>query len=389
MIEVLGRRGTRTPGGGGVAPPAPPVNTVAPVVSLPALYEIGETASGTNGTWTGATSFEYRWTLRGVVMGSATANTFQLLGADLGGVGPALTSELFGDALFASGQGPDVQMEVRATGPGGVSAWVPSSNSLRFDWAQYADVYQLIDERGQTFSGSDLTIWANQGAVAGTYTGIFGNYAQSGTPINGFSSPRLNGTSTRLNSTMTARNLVGGSPLDGTRYAMLVRVARFYGFPAGGAGDANVWQAGVQVPDASSGNLAFNGQRDAAGTFTARSGVNANVAPTGYRVSNLTVGSDTGVHVQETLLGGGTLVERWDGVAGGSATFNGHSSAPGAGNTTTLGCSYQPVPTFFLNADLATEVCLASGSPFSSAKINTIRAVLAGKYGAATGYTYP
>lgn len=65
--------------GGGVAPPA---NSVAPVVSGTSV--VGQTLSTTDGTWSGSPTFTYQWTRDGVNIGSATANTYLLVTADIG-----------------------------------------------------------------------------------------------------------------------------------------------------------------------------------------------------------------------------------------------------------------------------------------------------------------
>ncbi len=61
---------------------APPVNTVAPVVSGTA--EIGQTLSTTDGTWTGDPTivFTYQWKRAGANIGGATASTYLLAAAD-------------------------------------------------------------------------------------------------------------------------------------------------------------------------------------------------------------------------------------------------------------------------------------------------------------------
>lgn len=379
------RRGIRSISGNGVVTP-PPTNTVPPSITqpVPGVFEIGDTLTGNTGTWLNATSFEYRWNLRGTLITGATASTYQLLGVDLGGVGPALTSELFGDALFSSGQGPTVGLEVRATGPGGTSAWVAASNEVRFDWAQYASqITQLLDERGITASGGFVDAWANQGSVVTSFTQTLTVRPATGRTINGFTAPDFDGVNDRLDSTATCRSfLCPGTTLDNTRYLYLWRVADVDAF--------NTAADGVrpsQLPDVNSGNCAFTTQKDAAGTLTAWTAMNANVAPTGYRASSQT--GTTGVHFQETRLGGGAIVGRWDGADGSSATFNGHTTAPGAGNTTRVGANYSAAPGQFFNGAIGTEIAWAATVAITSKQLNTIRAVLAGKYNVTTGYTYP
>jgi hypothetical protein len=65
-----------------------PVNTVAPVIS--GTMQIGQTLTGTTGTWTGtpAPAFTYQWKRAGVSIGGATASTYVQIAAD---EGPAIT----------------------------------------------------------------------------------------------------------------------------------------------------------------------------------------------------------------------------------------------------------------------------------------------------------
>ncbi len=367
--------------GGGRAVVPPPVNLVAPTVSVPALYEIGATATCTTGTWSNATSYTYQWYIRGVAITGATSSTYQLLGADLGGTGPALTSTLFGDSSFSSGQGPPLTCNVAASGPGGSAAAVASSNNVRFDWSQYSSITQLLDERGITASGGVVDAWANQGSVSTSFTATLAVRPATGRTVNGFAAPDFDGTNDHMNSTATCRSFVSpGTTLDNTRYLYLWRVADIdaYNTAADGVRPS-------QLPDSGSGNCAFSTQKDVAGTLTAWTATWANVAPTGYRSSSQT--GTTGIHVQETRLGGGSIIQRWDGTDASSSTFNGHTSAPGAAATTCVGRNYST--TQYFNGAIATEIAWAASSAITSVQLNTIRAVLAGKYAVSTGYTYP
>lgn len=61
---------------------APPVNLTAPVIS--GTVRIGSTLSTTNGTWDNTpTSYTYQWTRNGSPIGSATANTYSVVAADI------------------------------------------------------------------------------------------------------------------------------------------------------------------------------------------------------------------------------------------------------------------------------------------------------------------
>jgi hypothetical protein len=69
----------------GAVLPAVPVNTVVPAITGTA--QVGETLSGSDGTWTNTpTSYAYEWLANGTPIGGATANTFLLTGAQLGEV---------------------------------------------------------------------------------------------------------------------------------------------------------------------------------------------------------------------------------------------------------------------------------------------------------------
>lgn len=90
---------------GGVAPPAAPVNTAAPVLTMPNGL-IGDTITVDDGTWTGSPdSYEYRLYVDGVLTW-VTSNTFVLTSAEAG-------LELY--------------YEVRAHNALGWSAWVASN----------------------------------------------------------------------------------------------------------------------------------------------------------------------------------------------------------------------------------------------------------------------
>lgn len=378
-------RGFGIPQSGGGGAVAPPVNTVAPLVSVPALYEIGVTATCDGGTFTGSgVTKTYQWYIRGVAITGATSSTYVLLGADLGGSGPTLTSELFGDASFSAGQGPPLTCGVTATNAGGSTAEIASSNNVRFDWAQYsANITQLMDERGITSSGGFIDAWANQGSVSASFTATLTTRPATGRTVNGFAAPDFDGTNDVLNTTATCRSFVSpGSSMDNTRYLYLWRIADIDAF--------NTAADGVrpsQLPDVGSGNMAFSTQQDAAGTLTAETAAYAGVAPTGYRISSQT--GTTGTHVQETRLVPGTITQRWDGTDASAATFNGHTTAPGAAHVTRIGANYSTTPNQWFNGAIGTEIAWAATSAITSAELNTIRAVLAGKYGVTTGYVAP
>jgi hypothetical protein len=60
-----------------------PVNTAVPTISGTA--QVGQTLTGTNGTWTNSpTSYAYQWNRAGVAIGGATASTYVPVAADIG-----------------------------------------------------------------------------------------------------------------------------------------------------------------------------------------------------------------------------------------------------------------------------------------------------------------
>lgn len=373
------RRHVRAARQSGTVPP--PVNTVAPSVSLPALYEVGEVATCDPGTWTNANTFEYQWYIRGVAIAGATSNTYTLLGADLGGSGPATTAALFGDTSSSNGEGPPLTCGVVATGAGGVSDEVASSNDVRFDWAQYPLITQLIDERGLTSSGGFYDAWANQGSVATSWTASLTLRPAVGRTINGFPAPDFDGSNDEMNTTATSRSFIcPGTTLDNTRYVYMWRVADTDTFNTAGNGTRP-----SQLPDNASGNMAFNTQLDTAGVLTSSTGANASVAPTGYRLSS--VAAALGIACQETRLGGGSIDSKWNGADGTTATFNGNTAAPAAANTTSIGRNYTTTQKY--NGAIATEICWADTNPIPNKSLQTVRAVLQGKYNVATGVVAP
>ena len=62
-----------------------PVNLTLPTIT--GTVQVGQTLSGTNGTWSNSpTGYTYRWLADGVAIGGATANTFLLTTAQIGKV---------------------------------------------------------------------------------------------------------------------------------------------------------------------------------------------------------------------------------------------------------------------------------------------------------------
>jgi len=59
-----------------------PQNTAAPSIS--GTQRLGETLTGSNGTWLGSPSFTYQWLRNGVEIGGATSSTYVITASDLG-----------------------------------------------------------------------------------------------------------------------------------------------------------------------------------------------------------------------------------------------------------------------------------------------------------------
>jgi hypothetical protein len=104
---------------------APPVNTVAPVISG-SVGTIGATLATTNGTWTGAVTFTYQWQKAGL----------DGIFADIGGA-TSTTSP----AQAAGDQGPGFRCRVTATNTTGstsafsnVLAYTPTGDTGVVDW---------------------------------------------------------------------------------------------------------------------------------------------------------------------------------------------------------------------------------------------------------------
>jgi hypothetical protein len=102
--------------------PAVPVNSVLPVITGTA--KVGQTLSGSNGTWTNTpTGYAYQWLAGGANIGGATANTFLLTSAQIGAV---ITFTV--TASNAGGSGTPAT----SLGTGSVIA---GTNPLANDWA--------------------------------------------------------------------------------------------------------------------------------------------------------------------------------------------------------------------------------------------------------------
>jgi len=356
----------------------PPANTVAPSISLPGLYEVGQTATVNPGTWLNATSYEYRYYSRAVLIAGASAVTYQLLGADLGGTGPALTATLFGDA---TGIGPPLTAEVRATGLGGTSAWVATSNSLSCAWSQYSAVIPFImDERGQTYTGASLDSWASQGSVAATFTAAGAVRPVSGRTINGWVAPDFDGSDDRMVvGSVNTQAIIGTNPTN----LYMWQVSEWDEFSA----VATVGFRPGWLQNVGSGSFAGLNQQDNAGVFTAQCTLNGG----SYVSSTQATAGETGIHVQEAAFSGGEIVGRWDGVNIPAATV---ASIPaistiGGALGTQIGATYASSPAAWFNGATAMLLAAVSSTPLTATQLNTIRAMVAGKYNVTTGVEDP
>ena len=126
--------GGRRPGGGrgrrygfrGIgAAGAAPVNVVAPVISVPGAFLIGETASCTTGTWTGspAPTFTFQWQRAGGDIVGETASTYT--------------------PLVAADMGADITCDVTATNAAGTGT--ATSNALAFHPSQLTGAFAFYD----------------------------------------------------------------------------------------------------------------------------------------------------------------------------------------------------------------------------------------------------
>lgn len=142
-------------------------------VSVSGTVEVGATLSVTA---TGATS--YQWKRAATFggggaysnIGGATSSTYTAVAADIG-------YDIKCDAINAYGT-------------------TTSSNSLRtaaLETYLGSTCKILLDERNQTYSGSDLTTWAAAGSSLASFLGT-GHAPQSGRTINGYNAPDFNGS---------------------------------------------------------------------------------------------------------------------------------------------------------------------------------------------------
>jgi hypothetical protein len=120
--------------------PAVPVNSVIPVIT--GTTQVGDTLSGTNGTWSNSpTGYAYQWLAGGVNIAGATANTFLLTSAQIGAV---ITFQV--TASNAGGSGSPAT----STATGAVIS--AALNALATDWAS-----RVVTNGGAAPSGGTVT----------------------------------------------------------------------------------------------------------------------------------------------------------------------------------------------------------------------------------------
>jgi hypothetical protein len=179
-----------TGGGTVTAGASAPTNTVAPAIT--GTLQQGQTASVSNGTWTGSpTSYAYQWTRNGSNITGATSATYVMVLAD---VGTTL------GCLVTATNGAGSSSPVAATGGGTVIIAAPVNSVLP------AITGSLV--QGSTVSVSQGT-WTNSPA---SYTY---QWTRNGSPIGGATSstyllagPDVGNT---IGATVTASNAGGSS----------------------------------------------------------------------------------------------------------------------------------------------------------------------------------
>jgi hypothetical protein len=123
--------------------PEVPVNSTVPVITGTA--QVGQTLSGSDGTWTNTpTSYAYQWLANGTPIGGATANTFLLTSAQLGD-----TITFTVTASNAGGSGSPATSSA-------TSAVIAAENALATDWAA-----RVVAHGGASPSSGTVTAISN------------------------------------------------------------------------------------------------------------------------------------------------------------------------------------------------------------------------------------
>ena len=116
-----------------------PVNITLPAIAGTA--QVGETLSGSDGTWTQApTGYAYRWLANGVAIGGATANTFLLTAAQIGAI---ITFEVTatngaGSGLPATSLGTGAVLPLPPAGVTNLTAVYASGTQINLAWTDNA-----------------------------------------------------------------------------------------------------------------------------------------------------------------------------------------------------------------------------------------------------------
>jgi len=359
-----------------------PTNLVAPTVSIP-TYEVGAIATVDPGIWVDASEFHGQWHIRGVLIPGAVGLTYQLLGSELGGIGSIATEALFADA---SGF-PPLTCAVYGIGTNGTSAASTiSSNSVSFSWSQYASQVVLrLDESAIASSAGRVDSWTNQGAVAAVYSHTGANRPATGTLAGwaavDFDNPADPSTQDKFlrATTVHMQDLVGANPTN--VIAWMVADWRAFDVDSSASGRPAI------ISDVGGSKFILGTQRNNAGSLSVTNTVTG-VTNTETQTNNVL--SETGLHVQECRLHQSQLMNRWDGVD--------NTASPGAltavtnitaVNGTRIGAETNVTVNHALRGVIGTVVLWNSAAAITPTQINTIRAVLKGKYGALTGIENP
>lgn len=160
LRRPLGGGGLPWDGGGGGLALSAPANTVAPVISSGgSVIGVGETLTGTNGTWTGspAPSFTYRWE-RGATFGGGGA--WSAIGGETTNAHVVVTA----DVLFS------LTLVVIATNAAG-STEARSNTLIYLHATDLAGVAVWVSQTGVTQAAGTASAWASAyGSVSATLT---------------------------------------------------------------------------------------------------------------------------------------------------------------------------------------------------------------------------
>ena len=199
-----------------------PVNTVLP--STTGTAQVGQTLSGSNGTWTHSpTGYSYRWLANAVAIGGATANTFLLTTSQIGAV---------------------ITFEVTATNSGGSSApAVSTGTSAVLPLPPVNTVLPAITgtaQVGVTLSGSNGT-WTN------SPTGFAYRWLANAVAIGGATANTFLLTSAQIGNTITFEVTASNAGGSGTPATSAATAAVIDTPPAGVTNLTAVYASGTQI----------------------------------------------------------------------------------------------------------------------------------------------